>query len=154
APEDALAARVPMRVLPEAANALTGLESRADAAPEREKARLLAAIEALRGAMEDASGVLRARSFRREDSGRIHRRDGPVQTIPRSVRSVIAPIAAGDVFVSADFRSAHVAIAAACTGDAALAELVRAPDAYQRLADKYLPGQQNARTSMKTAVLA
>lgn len=151
--EDALAARVPMRVLPDVVAALPAVQARAVEAGGADRERIERGIEALQKAVADG-GLIWARGVAREDSGRIHLRNAPLQTIPRSVRHLIVPEISGDVFVSADFRSAHLAIAAVRTGDALLAELVESVDAYERLAGRFLTGVADGRARMKVAVLA
>ncbi len=153
APEDTLAARVPMRVLPEIVAALPAIERRAAHADEQDGARLSGAVAALQEAAK-GNGLITATGVRREDSGRIHLRNVPIQAIPKSVRHLIVPELSGDVFVSADFRSAHLAIAAVRTGDTLLYELVASADAYERLAERFLVGVPDGRGKMKVAVLA
>ncbi len=151
--EDALAARVPLRVLPDVVAALSAVQARAVEAGGADRERIERGIAALQKAVADG-GLIWAQGVAREDSGRIHLRNAPLQTIPRSVRHLIVPEISEDVFVSADFRSAHLAIAAVRTGDALLAELMESRDAYERLAGRFLTGVADGRARMKVAVLA
>ncbi len=68
------------------------------------------------GALAVDGGPLAFRSWRRDPSGRIHVLDPPVQQIARVLREHIVP-RPGHLFLDADWRSAHVAIAAARAGD-------------------------------------
>ncbi len=151
--EDALAARVPLRVLPDIAAALPAVQRRAVEAGGADRVRIERGIAALQKAVSDG-GLIWAQGVAREESGRIRLRNAPLQTIPRSVRHWIVPEVSSDVFVSADFRSAHLAIAAVRTGDALLAKLLESPDAYEQLARRFLAGVADGRPKMKLAVLA
>lgn len=163
-PEDVLRARVPLRVLPEAAERVAMIEARASASDDaKERARLSAAVDAVRAAIP-ATGtdgspnprppLLAAARCVRDDAGRIYLKDAPLQTLPKTLRDVIVPELPGDVFVSADIGSCHLAVAAARMGDDALAELATSGAAYERLAAKVLPGVPDARPKVKGAVLA
>ena len=165
--EDALRARVPVRVLPGAADQLREVAERAAGAREGgERRRLNAAVEMVRRAMPTGrgaggkprsrllDGLIFAKRRRREGSGRIHLLDDPLQTLPKTLRGVVAPEIAGDVFVSADMRSCHVAVAAARTGDLLLIQLAGSEDAYADLARRYLPGKEDGRGMMKKVMLA
>lgn len=164
-PEDVLRARVPLRVLPEAAERVAAIEERASASEDaKERARLSAAVEAVKAAIPtttDAASppgptdyLLTAARFTRDDAGRIYLKDAPIQSMPKAIRDMIVPELPGDVFVSADIGSCHLAVAAARMGDAALADLASSGGAYERLATKVLPGVPDARAKVKGAVLA
>ncbi|GDX83206.1 hypothetical protein LBMAG42_50170 [Deltaproteobacteria bacterium] len=94
--EDTLRARVPVRILPGAADHLREVAERAARASEgREVRRLDAAVEMVRRALptaEDATGKRRSplldglilsKRSRREGSGRIHLLDAPLQIMPK-----------------------------------------------------------------------
>jgi hypothetical protein len=100
-----------------------------------------------------AGGLLRGRP-RRADSGRVSVVDGALQGIPRELRGEIVPLLPGEVFVSGDYRAAHVAIAAARSGDAGLRALVASEDAYADLAARLLPGLGDGRARVKRSLLA
>lgn len=152
--DDVLRARVPVRLKAEAGARLDELQRRLnESSDEGEKARVSGAIAMIEKAATQ-HWLVAARRFRRGDAGRIQLLDSPLQSTPRSLRDVIVPELPGDVFVSGDFRSCHVAIAAARTGDAALHALLDAEDAYTRLAARFIPGVEDGRGRMKKAILA
>ncbi len=165
-PEDVLRARVPLRILPEAAERVATIEARANASDDaKERARLSAAVEAVKAAIPTTSGdipptprptdyLLSAARCTRDDAGRIYLRDAPLQTLPKAIRDVIVPELPGDVFVSADLGSCHLAVAAARMGDNTLADLAASGAAYEGLAATVLPGVPDARVKAKGAVLA
>jgi hypothetical protein len=165
-PEDVLRARVPLRVLPEAAERVAAIEARASASDDvEERARLSTAIEAVKAAIPATGGdtpatprttdyLLSAARCTRDDAGRIYLKDAPLQTLPKAICDVIVPELPGDVFVSADIGSCHLAVAAARMGDGALAELAASGAAYERLAAKVIPGVPDGRAKAKGAVLA
>ena len=165
-PEDVLRARVPLRVLPEAAERVAAIEERASASNDpKERARLSGAVEAVKAAIPQATPdtppttrptdfLLSAARYTRDDAGRIYLKDAPIQTLPKTLRDVIVPELPGDVFVSADIASCHLAVAAARMGDEALAGLASSGAAYEGLAAKVLPGAPDARAKVKGAVLA
>lgn len=164
-PEDVLRARVPLRVLPEAVERIAAIEARADTTPDaKERARLAAVVEAVKAAIPVADAeadeppskpaLLTAARCTRDDAGRIYMKDAPLQTIPKTVRDAIVPELPGDVFVSADIASCHLAVAAARMGDDGLADLASSGAAYERLAAKVLPGDADGRAKVKGAVLA
>lgn len=165
-PEDVLRARVPLRVLPEAAERVAAIEARSGASDDaKERARLGAAVEAVKAAIPATGGdtlpaprptdyLLSAARCTRDDAGRIYLKDAPLQTLPKAIRDVIVPELPGDVFVSADIGSCHLAVAAARMGDGALADLAASGAAYERLGEQLLPGVPDARAKVKGAVLA
>lgn len=165
-PEDVLRARVPLRVLPEAAERVAAIEARASASDDpKERARLFTAVDAVKAAIPATGGdspptprptdyLLSAARCTRDDAGRIYLKDAPLQTLPKAIRDVIAPELPGDVFVSADIASCHLAVAAARMGDSTLADLAASGAAYEGLAATVLPGVPEARVKVKGAVLA
>jgi hypothetical protein len=104
----------PLRIAPTLYPHLTALGERALREP-REAKRLLQVLAALRGC--EASGFITSRSWRLDDPGRIHLHEAPIQGIPKDLRAHLLP-PEGAVFISADWRSAHLTIAARWTGDA------------------------------------
>lgn len=165
-PEDVLRARVPLRVLAEAAERVAAIEARASASDDaKERARLSTAVEAVKAAIPATGGdtpptprptdyLLSAARCTRDDAGRIYLKDAPLQTLPKAIRDVIVPELPGDVFVSADIGSCHLAVAAARMGDTVLADLASSGAAYEQLGAKLLPGLPDARAKVKEAVLA
>jgi len=153
APEDALVAMAPLRVGPGLAALLPRQLARADSTTDTEtRARLRGVLPMLDRASR-AGGLLRGRP-RRADSGRVTVVDGALQGIPRELRGEIVPLLPGEVFVSGDYRAAHVAIAAARSGDAGLRTLVATEDAYADLAARLLPGLEDGRGRVKRCLLA
>lgn len=164
--EDVLSSRVPIRLAADAAASIDAVRERAaNADDSQERERLLRVLQIVTEADTPPGapgtvgglpprGLILAKRHRREDSGRIHLLDGPVQNVPKSLRGVLVPEVPGDVFVSADYRSCHVAIAATRTGDAALHRLLDAEDAYALLAAQLLPGVEGGRGTMKKVILA
>jgi hypothetical protein len=152
-PEDALAAMAPLRVGPGLVALLPHQHARADATTDAVKlARLRGVLPVLDRAARDG-GLLRGRA-RRAPTGRIHLFDGPLQGVPKELRGEIFPLLAGEVFVSSDYSAAHVAVAAARTGDAGLVALVASEDAYAALAARLVPELANGRKLVKVALLA
>lgn len=153
---DALAARVPVRMLPEAADHLVAIDSRMAAATDpAEKTRLNGVVGMVsRALLPAAGGLIAALRWRRADSGRLQLLNEPLQTMPKSLRHLIVPLDPGDAFVSADWRSCHVVIAAARTADPALGAVFAAADAYERLAERFLPDISQGRGTMKRVLLA
>jgi hypothetical protein len=153
APEDALAAMAPLRVAPGLAALLPEQHARADTAADAEtRNRLRSVLPTLDRATRDG-GLLRGRP-RRADTGRVTVVDGALQGIPKALRGEIVPLLPGEVFVSGDYRAAHVAVAAARSGDAGLRALVASEDAYADLAARLLPGVADGRARVKRSLLA
>lgn len=103
----------PLRISPTLYPHLSVLGERALREP-REAKRLLQVLAALRGC--ETSGEITAKNWRLDDPGRIHLHNAPIQGIPKDLRAHLLP-PPGAIFISADWRSAHLTIAAAWTGD-------------------------------------
>lgn len=104
---------LPLRITPTLPAYLDGLAQRALREP-REAKRLLQVLASLQSALQ--TGYVTATQWRQDDPGRIHLHDAPIQGIPKDLRPHFLP-PEGCSFVSADWRSAHLTIAARWTGD-------------------------------------
>jgi hypothetical protein len=143
----------PLRVGPGLAALLPKQHARAAATTDAVKLeRLRSILPVLNRAAVDG-GLLRGRA-RRAPAGRIVLFDGPLQGVPKELRGEILPLLPGEVFVSADYSVAHVAIAAARTGDAGLRALVASEDAYAAFAARHVPELADGRKRVKVAILA
>lgn len=127
---------VPLRVAPTLYQHLDALADRAQHEP-REARRLLQVLAALKS----CDNTVTATRWRLDDPGRIHLHDAPIQGIPKSLRTYLLP-PPGHVFISADWRSAHLSIAARWTGDPLTS--------YEALADHFVLD----RATVKVVLLA
>lgn len=147
--------RRPLRVLPRAVTSLNGIRERLKTVRGMDYLRLQAVIASMDRCL-GSDGMLWASMWHRHAPGRIQLRHADVQATPKSMRFDIVPWAPGRVFVSADLKAAHVAVAAQWTGDALLHEISGAPGAYDMLGNTFLthlpPAQR--RGAAKIAVLA
>lgn len=147
--------RRPLRVLPRAVTSLEGVRERLKTVRGMDFIRLQAVIASMDRCL-GSDGMLWASMWHRHAPGRVQLRHADVQATPKSMRFDIVPWAPGRVFVSADLKAAHVAIAAQWTGDALLHDISSAPGAYDMLGDTFLahlPPDQR-RGAAKIAVLA
>lgn len=150
-----MATRQGVRVLPAAVAKFGEVQARMEAAHGREKRRLKGVISSIEHCL-GTDGVLRARTWYRQDSGRIQLRADEVQAVPKSLRFDIVPMESANVFVSCDLKAAHLSIACLWTGDTLLRDMASDPTAYDWLGAQLLGhvAPEHRRDAAKIATLA
>ena len=155
--EAAMGRRVPLRPLPSLAAAVDEYARRVAAGDDREQKQRLSSYKAALGPAI-RSGVLPLGLWERESRRRIRISEPGLQAIANDLRHHFAPTP-GYVFLDADYRSAHMHIAAARVGDDKLrARLSGDVDFYEDIARRLLSSVDvdptRARKPTKRALLA